>query len=231
MKTRTLEVGGLSCLAVGLTLSIGASASAVMQARVVPDGEGLSSLQSAVRLRDSGQLREFDARIAGLRAYAGDGNGRLERALSTVASVRHVEEQFGVTAATDGIVVGGLQDARDALSSPPSRWATANTVWMSLTASIVVAIAALQLALASRRRLTQRRLIVSALGLVDVDDDGIADEVALHSIRLKAQRSGRSESVEGEGKSALRVVDSVPAEAAAVDPFGNDSFRPTRRRG
>ena len=230
MKTRTLEVAGLSCLAVGLTLSIGACASAVMQARVVSDDEGLASLQSAVRLRDSGQLREFDARIAGLRAYADDGNVRLERALSTVESVRQVEEQFGVTAATAGIVVGGLQDARDALSSPPSRWATANTVWISLTAFIVGAIAALQLAVASRRRLRQRRLIVSALGLVDVDDDAIADEVALHSIRLKAQRSGRSESVEGEGKSALRVVESVPAKAAEADPFGNDSFRPTRRR-
>lgn len=228
MKTRTLELGGLSCLAVGLTLSIGASASAVMQARVESDGEGLSSLQSAVRLRDSGQLREFDARIAGLRAYADDGNVRLERALSAVESGRRVEEQFGVTAATDTVVVGGLQDAREALSSPPTRWATANTVWISLTASIVVAMATLQLGVASRRRLKQRRFIVSALGLANVDDDAIADEVALHSIRLKAQRSGRSEAVEGEGKSALRVVESVPAEAAKVDPFGNDSFRPTR---
>ena len=232
MKTRTLEIGGMACLAVSLTLSIGASASAVMQDRVQPDFEGLSSLHAAIRLRGTGQLREFDARIAGLRAYADNGNVRLERALAAVESVRRVEEQIGLTAAMDGVVAGGLLEAEDALSNPPSPWATANTVWLGLMASAFAAIAGAQLGVAARRRLAERRLIVQALGLVDVDDDAIADEVALHSIRLKARPSSRSDAGELETVSCQPRVVQVPStEVSKADPIFNDSFRPTRRRG
>ena len=232
--SRALEVSGVSLIVAAAVLSACSCVSMIVDRLRVDEKPFAAEIESAERIRASGEAREFDARVGALRIVSVSENARLGRALGGIEAIRRIEEQSGRSSATDEAIALGFNEARESIVGARPTAAVELEALLAAAASVGAALAAMLFVAVLGRRRIDRRRIAAGIGLdVELGEvDAFADQVLLQWIRRgghSSVRQQREEDVPAQRTRSEVVAPDTGPPSSPLDELGS-SFGPTRRR-